>query len=148
MATGQYDPKAITVSLNHATLGAHTVTGYADGTMVMAERAEDLNKLTPGTQGDSEFTLVRNRNGTITVTLLQTSRTNAYLSKVAMADHTFGQGVVSIQIKDNSSGSTGGASVAKLQKHANMEFSNETTPREWAFLCPELVLLEEEYTAL
>lgn len=148
MATAQYDPKAITLSLNSAILGAHTVTGYQDGTMIVAERTDDLNMMTPGAQGDTAITMKRNENGTVTITLLQTSPTNAYLSQIANIDRQSGQGVVSLAIKDHESGTTAGASTAKLQKHANIEYSNEATTREWVFLCPVLVMLEEAYTAL
>jgi len=150
MAGAQYDPKAIIATIVSPLpgIGSHTITGYQDGTMLVAERNSDLNELTPGAQGDFAFTLKRDRSGTITLSLLQTSPSNAVLSQIALADQISGQGVFSIQIKDNESGSVGGATVAKIQKHSNMEFSNEITVREWIITCGELNLLEDAYSAL
>jgi hypothetical protein len=150
MAVNQYDPKAVTLTIVSPLpgVGSHTVSGYQEGTMMAAERRNNLNDLNVGSQGDSAFVLLRDKSGTITVSLQHTATSNAVFSKITTADNISGQGVFSVQLKDHNGNAIAGALVAKFEKDATLERGNEIVTNEWVMLCADLALTHGEYEAL
>lgn len=82
-------------------VGSHTVTDYAPDTFISAERNKDSMTLSIG--ADGKGTRVRNadKSGRITITLQKSSPSNNYLAALHNTDEESGQGIVPIQVKDN-----------------------------------------------
>jgi hypothetical protein len=121
-----YDPAQIICSF----LG-NILIGFADGTFVKAERAEDQFMLKVGAGGESARARNRNRSGTIAFTLLATSPSNDILSAAATADELAGTGVGTVQVKDLNGLSLALAATAWVKKKPSVEFGKEVGTREW-----------------
>ena len=125
---GNYDPKNIQIIF-----GPHEVKGYADGTFVTAENDEDSFGLANGADGDACRVKSNNNSGTVNITLLQSSASNAFLSAQAELDKATpnGDGIQPLLIRDGNGLTLVVADRAWIQKSANVEFSKEVTGREW-----------------
>lgn len=125
-----YDPKFVLL-----TLGEIFFSGFADGTMIQVEREGD--SFTKYTGGDGEVSRVRNRNrsGSVTVTLAQTSLTNDLLSALLAADELAGTGVRPLTLRDMSGNSLVAADRAWLKKPAALEFGKDMSNRQWVIDC-------------
>ena len=113
------------------------ISGYAKGTMIEVSR--DVNAWEKVVGGDGEVSRVhsRNRAGSIKITLLQGSASNAVLSALAALDEATGQGVVPIAFMDMSSQAPfteASAPNGWIRKMADAKFGGEADePREWIF---------------
>jgi|SRR5690554_38484 len=128
MAVRTYDPQDVNVIVNGVVL-----TGLAEGTFVSIEREEESYTSYVGAKGEVARAVNANKMGTITVTLEQTSPSNAYLRRLANSNATFPVSVV-----DQNSGETSGGNDAWIQQPASKEFGDEISTREWTFVVPEL----------
>jgi hypothetical protein len=125
-----YDPKLVIL-----TLGEIFVSGYAEGSMV--EVARDGDSFTKYVGGDGEVSRVKNRNrsGTVTVTLSQTSLTNDEFSALLAADELFGTGVRPLRLNDMSGNTIVGADRAWIRKPADSGFATTMGTRQWVIDC-------------
>ena len=135
MAVKTYDPKQIIV-----TFGGNILSGFADGTFVVAERNEDMWTTQIGTDGEDTRSKSNNRSGLITVSLMQTSDSNAVLSALALTDEASSAAALPLQIKDNSGNTLLIAETAWIKKMPSVEYGREAGPREWAFETGVLVM--------
>lgn len=131
----QYDPSLVTVSFKGV-----DVRGFMTGTFVEAERAEDAYKVESGAQGDVVRTRNRNRIGSITVTLMQASPSNATLSFYASKDERDNTGRGAIQVQDLNGQTIARAADAWVRKKPKMERGTDLAPVEWVFDCAQLEL--------
>lgn len=77
-----YDPTKVIV-----TVGPYVIAGFAEGSLVKAERNVDAYKLTVGGKGDASVRFKSaDRSGRITLTLLQSSGSNGQLTSLALLD--------------------------------------------------------------
>lgn len=122
MAVNTYDPRDVMVVVNGTVL-----TGLAEGTFVTAEKASENYVKYVGAQGE----VARSRNadptGTITVTLAQTSPSNALLNNLARSREIFSAFV----IDRNSQQVQAGGSTCWIQKQAPISRGAEIETREW-----------------
>ena len=128
-----YDPKSVT-----KIIAGQILAGYAEGTFVSVERNEDSANLSIGSQGEGTRTVTRNRSGRVTLTLQQTSPSNGVLDAQRIAMELSGGGIFSMLGKDADSGDTWAGATSWVVKPATMEFSNETSNREWIVETDEL----------
>lgn len=98
MAT--YDPKMVVI-----TFGGVPIMGFAEDTFVECTPAEE--RFTRKVGADGEVVRSKSANGCydVTITLLQTSLSNATLSAAQIADETTGLGMLPLSITEISSGS-------------------------------------------
>jgi hypothetical protein len=135
MAT-TYDPLSVLVSFQSITF-----TQLMAGAFLKAKRDEDAWKKKVGATGDVARAKVRNKAGSVVVTLMMTSPTNALLSAV----HLLGEVVPPtnldqgpLMIKDLLGGTLCHAKVAWIKKVSDIEFSDDIVGREWTFDCESL----------
>lgn len=128
-----YDPKSVT-----KIIAGQIIAGYAEGTFITVERNEDSANLSIGSQGEGTRTVTRNRSGRVTLTLQQTSPSNGVLDAQRIAMELSGGGIFSMLGKDSDSGDTWAGATSWVVKPATMEFSNETSNREWITETDEL----------
>ena len=136
MAVKTYDPSQVAIII-----GGFPVTGFADGSFVTVERNEDAFALYVGTDGEGTRAKSNNKSGRITITLAQSSDSNAVLSGFAQADELSNSGVVPVLVKDNSGQSLHSAETAWIVKAANSEYAREVGTREWVIETDVLVTL-------
>lgn len=116
------------------------ILGYADGTFIAVERAEDAFTSEVGAGGDVTRVRSRNRTGTATFTLLSSSPTNDLFSGVALEDEMFGTGVGPLLVKDLNGTTLIEAPVAWIKKSPAVEYAKEAGSREWVIECAELFM--------
>ena len=129
MSAEVYDPASVVI-----TWGSLTISGFAPDTFCNVERAEDSVTTTVGADGFGTHTINRNRSGTVTVTLMQSSATNTALSRLANLDEISGTVSYPLTVRDLRSDATlCVAHSAKIKKQPASSFAKELGAREWAF---------------
>lgn len=123
------------------TVGGNAITGYAPGTMISVSRANDSWKKTVGATGEVVRSRNRDRTGTITITLLQTSPSNLTLSALNRQDEARGTGIVPVQVKDALGVTLLFAAQAWVLKPADVTYGDEVESREWTLDCADLDML-------
>jgi hypothetical protein len=127
-----YSPEDVTLAC-----GGFLLSGFADGTFVKVEPEDDRFKKLVGADGEVTRTKSANRSGTITVTLLQTSNSNAVLSNLARIDDLTGYGSFDVLCKDNL-GNVAFAATGWIRKVPGPEYGKEQSNREWTIDCSYL----------
>ncbi len=126
MALKTLDPKEyITI------VGGQIMQGFAEGTHVKIEYNEDAVVFSPDTQGSGTRTLSRNKSGRVTLTLQQTSPSNAVLDAFHTAQELAGGGLFPFLFKDGSGNDIAIALTMWSVKRPSAEYSNELLTREW-----------------
>ncbi|PDO11575.1 MAG: DUF3277 domain-containing protein [Candidatus Reconcilbacillus cellulovorans] len=115
-----YDAKNVTV-----TVGGVYITGFAEGSFVECEKAEDTFQTSVGAQGDVAVSEVNNPIGTITITLQQTSPSVTYLNRLAASKQIVPVWVIS----NNSPREKIGGTQARVLRPAQSTFSNSIESR-------------------
>jgi hypothetical protein len=92
-----YDPTEVST-----TFSGQPIAGYATDTFIECVRDEDAWTLTVGNSGDGARSRNPVKSGTITITLLAHSPSNALLQAIADADELSGEGVGEFMVKDRS----------------------------------------------
>lgn len=125
-----YDPKRVII-----TIGSHTVTGYGEDTFVSVEPEGDGTAAIAGADGEVARALNHNPLHTVTITVLQTSPTNDYLSRLLALDRASGgRGVVPMQIRDLIGTTVIAGSQAWVVNTPSVEYGNEVGEREWELM--------------
>lgn len=133
MAVRTFDPGQVTVSVDGI-----TISGFADGTFIIAERTEESFTKVVGADGQVSRSKSNNRSGTFTITLLQTSPSNETLSALLARDEKNGNAIVPVLIKDNLGTSRLFTGTGWIQKMPNVEYGKEISNREWVIDCAEM----------
>ena len=132
-----YDPKKVAVAIGNLEevpglngIGAHSLTGFAEGTFVNVEKNEDKYTMVSGGQEETTRVVHGNNQGTLTITLKHTSPSNAVLGKIANSDK-----IVSVWVSDqNTDGALfAGGDEAWLQKPAAQSRGNSVENITWVF---------------
>jgi len=121
-----YNPKELIISC-----GSHIVTGYADDTFVSIEASGDGVTRKVGCDGEIVRSVSPDDTGVIKITLLQTSRSNAWLQNRVNQDRQTGDGMFPVLVKDLKGGLVVSSDAAWAVKPANRGFGKESTNREW-----------------
>jgi len=135
MSVLTYNPKQVTLSL-----GAKTMTGFMDGTFILAERNDQAFHLKVGSDGEGARAKSADQSGKVTLTLLQTSPSNDDLSAFANADELSGAGEFPLLLRDASGRTLMSAVTAWIQKFANTEFAKEVVGRQWVIETDQLLI--------
>lgn len=126
----------VTVSFNGIPL-----SGFDEGEFILAERNEQAYTLKVGSGGEAARAASGNKSGTITVTLMATSKTNAALTAIAVLDEQTGDGVGMFSMVDLSGQDVVKADEAWIQKRPAAGKSNEVGSRVWVFETGNLDIL-------
>lgn len=126
MALKTIDPKNVILNVGGVPIG-----GYADGTFISFEMAEDAYSTSVGADGETVRVKSNNRMGALTLTLQQTSDSNTALSVIAELDQQANAGVVPVLIKE-----IGGETIIVsgrgwVRKIPVAEYGKEVANREW-----------------
>lgn len=127
---GTYDPKKVIASF-----GGVELTGYAENAMITISQMGDGIGSVVGCHGDVIRTISPDNRFEITVTLLQSSSSNDYLSGIHARDKSNGDGVLPLIIKDLSGRTTFVDSQAWITKYPDATRTNNAGDGnlEWVF---------------
>lgn len=129
-----YDPKNIVVIVN-----GQRIDGFADGSFVSIERNEDSWSYAVGADGSCARARSRNISGTLTLTLMQTSKGNEILEALMIADDTTSQGQFSWAVADEKYTGLVSSGAAWIQKPATIEYGKEMNDRVWTITCAQIL---------
>lgn len=135
MSIRTYDP-----AKNVASFLGLVITGFADGEFIKAERAEDTFTAHVGAGGEEARVMSRNRMGSVTITLMQTSLSNDILSALQVADELAGTGSGPLFIKELNGTTAVLAPNAWIKKPPAMGRGKEMGNVEWVFECSAMTV--------
>lgn len=131
-----YDPKDIILIVSGA-----IITGYAQDSFLVVDRESDQVEDEVGAEGDVVRRITNDRRGSITVTLLQSSRSNLILSGLAKADELTGNGIFPVIVKDNRGLDLHLAPSSWIQKMPQTTYRSGIEGREWIIRTNELQMV-------
>ncbi len=123
---GTYNPKEVTIAL-----GTHIVSGLADDSFVQIDANGDGVTKTVGCDGEVVRSISPDGTYKIKLSLLQTSKTNNFLSNCVDADRDIGNGIFPMLIKDLKGGLLFSAECAWVIKKASAGRGKSANNREW-----------------
>lgn len=125
-------------------LGGLPVTEYAPGDgLTVVYDGVDWNKH-QGSHGATGRSKQLNYLGTLTIKIIQGSRTNGWFSQWVAEDRRTGLAVKDCMVKDNRGATIITALRCYPNKHADQGFANDLGQREWVFDLHNLEINEGE----
>lgn len=124
----QHDPSQCLLSFDGV-----PISGYADGTFIEVEANDDSFTLQIGSDGEATRSRSQNRSGVLTLTLMQGSASNDFLSGMLLSDRINGDGVGALQMADNLGTTLVLAQNAWVKRSPNVRRSKESDTVEWVF---------------
>lgn len=119
------DPKEVTVIV-----AGNIITGFGQDMIRVAREANAIEDEI-GADGDVARRVTNDRRGTITITLLQTSRSNLFLSGLALADELSGNTTFPVAIKDQRGADKHIAASAWIRKMPETSYRAGIEMRVW-----------------
>jgi len=132
MGLETYDPKDIEVSV-----AGLLITGFAQE-LVKVSREANIVDDEVGCQGEVARWINNDKRGLITVTLLQTSKSNLALTALAKADEFTGTGVFPVTIRDTRGKDIHIAPQAWIRKIPDSTYKAGIETRVWELRCANL----------
>jgi len=127
MGVKTYDSSQVII-----TFGPHIITGYAVDTFISVEEMGDGISSVVGANGEKARSMSQNRSLQVTLTLLQTSKSNDVLSAAAEFDRaSHGQGALPMAITDLTGRTLIADASSWVVKKPNSEFGATVGTREW-----------------
>ncbi len=121
-----YDPKDIIL-----TVAGSIITGYAQDSFIEVDRESSQVEDEVGAEGDVARRITNDKRGSITVTLLQTSKSNLVLSALAKVDELTGNGIFPVVVKDNRGSDLHLAPNSWITKMPRTVYRSGIEGREW-----------------
>jgi len=119
-----YSPRDVTVLISGVPIG-----GFADGTFVAIEFPESFT-VQKGAQGAHTRSRVADASATMTLTLQQTSSSNAILAALLVADVSL-SAPFSVLVRDNLGLDLVAAPQCYITQRPSLEFGADAGNREW-----------------
>lgn len=121
-----YNPKKVSVAL-----GNHIAGGFADDSFIVIEPAGDGNSYIAGADGEVCVSVDPSSIYTVKISVLQNSRTNAYLKKMYEKMKSSADGFFGVTVKDLVGKEKFSASTGWVTKPASKTYGKTQNNREW-----------------
>jgi hypothetical protein len=126
MAIKTFDPANYSLII-----GPHIVEGFADGEFMNLSFQDDDWEHVSGADGEEMRVKKNDLRAELTMTLLQSSASNDYLSTLRSTDQASGAGVVPMLLKDNNGNSVAESIGCWVKRAPDMANSKSPSNREW-----------------
>jgi hypothetical protein len=125
-----YDPDQVVIDF-----GGVRLLGYADGEYITVEQMADAFSSVVGSDGEVARSKSNDRRAKVTVKLIQTSLSNAYLSGLLLADLDApnGAGVAPFLMQDLQGTTLVSGSQCWITKYPDNSMDRTAKAREWVF---------------
>jgi hypothetical protein len=133
-----YSAKKVLISF-----GTHAVTGYAEDSFVSIEKNGDGTMKKVGCDGEVVRAIDPDKSYRITLTVLQTSPTSAWLQNMFNMDQETGNALFPVTVKDLMGGTLFTAEFGWVGKPSTRGYGRDTTSREWTIDTAEADLKDE-----
>jgi len=128
MPAKTYDPNDMII-----TFMGDVITGFADGTFISIVPSSERWGKTVGADGEVGRSKSNDNTYEVTITLMQTSASNDYLSEKLAADKNSNEGIGALQIIDKSGTTEFFFDSAWIRQPADSEYSKDVAERAWTF---------------
>lgn len=126
-----YDPRA-----NVLTIDGRRVIGLWEGEDAIAiERPDDLGTPTTGADGASVVSITASQTANLMLKLMPNSAMHAYLKQKAKLMRAGSQAIMSIELRNTTTGEGGGCTSAVITKEATQNAGATETSRDWTIFC-------------
>jgi len=124
-----YDPKKVVI-----TFGGVPIQGFADGDFIEIA-ADDADGFKKQVGADGEVARAQSNNNThnVTITLMQSSLSNPYLSNIRNTDKLLGKSCLPLSITDINGGSLHFWPQAWIKGDPTWGYGKELKERQWTF---------------
>lgn len=119
-----------------------TMQGLAKDTFVRVEWDTQLWAKLVSADGFPSRSKSNDLSGKITITLNQTSESNAVLQEIQVEDYESDDNIVSVIIKDNSGETEIVIAEGWVVSQPSSEFGSEEKTRDWVFECGKIQMAE------
>ena len=133
MPVKTYDPLTVKV-----VYGVFPLGGFAKKSAIHVERESNTFNRVRGINGKVCRHRTLFKGGQITLTLQQTSMSNAILSSLTLVDDNFAVAILPFVILDIANGSTMLSAKAWVRKPADIVYSEDLSERVWIFECADI----------
>lgn len=123
-----YDPRKMIISF-----GGIPITGFADGTFIQVTTNTDSFTKKIGADGEVGRSRGNDDTSEVTITLIQTSQSNTYLSGIHAADKLTNSGAFPLLITDLLGKTLFFWDSAWIKKLPDFEAGKEISDRAWVF---------------
>lgn len=123
-----YDAKFVIITFNGV-----PITGFADGTFVSVAPSSDMYTKVVGADGAVARSRSNDDTAEVTITLMQTSLSNDFLSTQMLLDRTLNAGKGALQIKDLQGTSLHFFQNAWIKSKPTIEYAKDMSDRVWVF---------------
>ena len=118
------------------TIDGRQVIGLWEGDdAVMVERQTDLGTPLTGADGASVVSITADQSANVTIKLMPNSAMNSYLEQAVKRMRMGSQRLLTIGLRDTSTGEGGGCSSAVVIKEPSKSYGGNATEREWVIFC-------------
>lgn len=118
------------------TIDGRQVVGLWEGDdAVVVERQTDLGTPLTGADGASVVSITADQSANVTIKLMPNSAMNAYLEQAVKRMRMGSQRLLTIGLRDTSTGEGGGCSSAVVIKEPSKSYGGNATEREWVIFC-------------
>ena len=123
-----YDPKRVNVFF-----GGVPITGFADGSFISVTPSSQYWTKVSGADGEKARAKSNDNSHEVTITLMQTSQSNDYLSGILALDRASNAGKLPLTIVDLSGTTKMNWLNAWIRQPPDVDESKEITERAWVF---------------
>ncbi|WP_406858492.1 phage structural protein [Alsobacter sp. KACC 23698] len=118
------------------TIDDRPVIGFWEGDdAVVIERNTDLGTPLTGADGASVVSMTADQSANVTLKLMANSAMNQYLAQKVKLMRAGSQKLISIAVRDTSTGEGGGCTAAVIIKEPSVSLGASASEREWVFFC-------------
>lgn len=132
-----YNPKEVVIAC-----GSHIVTGTADDSFISIEANGDGITKKVGCDGEIARAISPDNTYKVKISLLQTSDSNDFFSRMADLDRDTGNGIFPVLIKDLKGGQVFSTEAAWVTKKSSLTRGKDTNNREWEIDTGDAILSE------
>ena len=124
--------------------GLAPIDGWAEDSVISIEEDEEAFKIKKGVKGDITRSKVHGQTALVTLTLMSSSKSNAYLSGIHKLDKSKagGAGITPILIRDRNGVSLFASDKAWIEKAPTVTYGAEASAREWKIRVVDYELFE------
>jgi len=123
-----YDPKKVII-----TFGGIPISGFANGTFINVTPSSDRFSKVVGADGEVSRSKSADNTHEVTITLLQSSLSNQYLSGIESLDRITSKGILPLTVTDLNGGSLKFWPQAWITTDPDLGYAAEQTDRVWTF---------------
>lgn len=131
-----YSPEDVVVSV----AGIFTLEGFAEGSFISIRRDAPLFESYESSDGMVSRVKRPSKTYTVTVTIMSTSSSNEFLTRLGLIDYHTHSGKFPVLIKDTLGKTLFFSGSSWIEDLPSTEFSDDIIGRQWSFKCSQATL--------